>query len=180
MTSQIPFSEPPYLAGLPSAYYARSHLQWQKACRSWLDEHFTQHCMDWERNEEVPEHVFQDFSRAHMLLPSLPAPLPVAWLKKLGIHDILGIVKVEDWDYLHTAIFCDEVISLEDGQKTVHAADAAADGQKWTRWPVGFDHHRHGVRRPTAVEIREYAAARKVPARLITRQKEDMHSYHGA
>lgn len=109
MPPTIPFSEPPYLAGLPSAYYTRSHLQWQTACRSWLDEHFTQHCMDWERNEEVPEHVFREFARAHMLLPSLPAPLPVAWLKKLGIHDILGIVKVEDWDYIHTLIFCDEM-----------------------------------------------------------------------
>lgn len=44
-----------------------------------------------------------------MLIPSLPAPLPVEWLKKLGVHNILGVVKVEDWDYLHTCIFVDEV-----------------------------------------------------------------------
>jgi hypothetical protein len=43
-----------------------------------------------------------------MLLPNLPAPLPVEWLKRLGIHDILG-VKVEEWDYMYTGIYCDEV-----------------------------------------------------------------------
>ena len=44
-----------------------------------------------------------------MLIPSLPAPLPVQWLRRLGVHDILGVVKVEAWDAIHTAIFCDEM-----------------------------------------------------------------------
>ena len=44
-----------------------------------------------------------------MLLPALPAPLPVSWLKRLGIHDILGVVKVEDWNYFHTSIYTDEM-----------------------------------------------------------------------
>ncbi len=64
--------------------------------------------MDWERVETVPQDVFQKFADANMLIPSLPAPLPVDWLKRLGVHDILG-VKVDEWDYIHTAIFCDEV-----------------------------------------------------------------------
>ncbi len=64
--------------------------------------------MDWEREETVPSHVFEKFAAANMLIPSLPAPLPVVWLKKLGIHDILG-TKVEEWDYIHTTIFTDEV-----------------------------------------------------------------------
>ena len=57
----------------------------------------------------VPPHVFETFAGANMLIPSLPAPLPVQWLKQLGVHDILGVVKVEEWDYIHTAIFCDEM-----------------------------------------------------------------------
>lgn len=65
--------------------------------------------MDWEQAAMVPEDVFQKFAAANMLIPSLPAPLPIAWLKKLGVHDILGTVKVEEWDYIHTAIFIDEV-----------------------------------------------------------------------
>lgn len=109
MSRPIPFSEPPYLCGLPSPYYTPSHLRWQKACRAFITENLHQHALEWERDEIVPPHVFQKFAEANMLIPSLTAPLPVPWLKRLGIHDILGVVKVEEWDYIHTAIFCDEM-----------------------------------------------------------------------
>ncbi|TIA69937.1 hypothetical protein D6C76_07684 [Aureobasidium pullulans] len=105
----IPFSEPPYLSGLPSPYYSASHLEWQKKCRAFITEHLTQHAMEWETAETVPEHVFHDFSKANMLLPSLPAPLPVERLKSLGIHDILGL-PVEEFDYFHNAIYTDEML----------------------------------------------------------------------
>lgn len=108
-TKSLPFSEPPYLAGLPSPYYSPSHLRWQKACRAFLEENLIRHAMQWEREGAVPADVFRKFAAANMLIPSLPAPLPAALLKKLGIHDILGVVKVEDWDYVHTAIYCDEM-----------------------------------------------------------------------
>lgn len=65
--------------------------------------------MDWEREGTVPAHVYQTFAQHNMLIPNLPTPLPVQWLKKLGIHDILGVVKVEEWDYLHTGIYIDEM-----------------------------------------------------------------------
>ncbi len=65
--------------------------------------------MDWEREETVPADVFKKFAEANMLVPSLPAPLPVEWLKRLGVNEMLGGLKVEDWDYLHTAIYTDEV-----------------------------------------------------------------------
>lgn len=42
-----------------------------------------------------------------MLLPNLKSPLPIKWLKRLGLNDILG-VPIEEWDYLHTAIWVDE------------------------------------------------------------------------
>jgi acyl-CoA dehydrogenase len=108
-TSPIPFSEPPYLSGLPSPYYTPSHLKWQKACRTFITENLTKHAMEWETAETVPEHVFADFSKANMLIPSLPAPLPVQRLKSLGIHDILGL-PVEDFDYFHNAIYTDEML----------------------------------------------------------------------
>ncbi|KAF2272572.1 short-chain specific acyl-CoA dehydrogenase mitochondrial precursor [Westerdykella ornata] len=105
----VPFSEPPYLAGLPSPYYKETHLRWQKACRQFISKHLLEHALEWDTIETLPEHVFQTFAKAGMLLPSLPAPLPVEWLKKLGIHDFLGAVKVEEWDYIHTMIYCDEM-----------------------------------------------------------------------
>lgn len=107
----IPFSEPPYLRNLPSPYYTEGHLRFQKACRAFLWENLISHAAEWEKEGHVPEHVFETFCKHNMLLPNLPAPLPVDWLKRLGIHDILG-VRVEDWDYLYTGIYCDEVCSL--------------------------------------------------------------------
>jgi acyl-CoA dehydrogenase len=64
---------------------------------------------EWDDEGLIPESVFQEFARMNMLIPSLPAPLPVEWLKKLGIHDLLGVVKVEDYDYIHLMIYTDEV-----------------------------------------------------------------------
>jgi acyl-CoA dehydrogenase len=113
MTPPIPFSEPPYLLGLPSPLYSASHLSWQKACRAFIEENLTQHVLDWERQGIVPPELFEKFAAANMLIPSLPAPLPIEWLKKVGIHDILGVVKVEDWDYVHTAIYADEVFQTQ-------------------------------------------------------------------
>ena len=104
----IPFSEPPYLSGLPSPYYKPTHLKWQKACRAFLDEHLHAHAREWEQEETVPEHVFGTFAKANMLIPNLPAPLPIAWLKRLGSNDILGS-PTEEWDYLHTGIYLDEM-----------------------------------------------------------------------
>ncbi|KAF2263966.1 short-chain specific acyl-CoA dehydrogenase mitochondrial precursor [Lojkania enalia] len=111
MSSQpiVPFSEPPYLAGLPSPYYKPTHLKWQQACREFLQKNLLENALEWDTEETVPEHVFETFARAGMLLPSLPAPLPVEWLKRLGIHDILGVVKVEEFDYIHTMIYTDEM-----------------------------------------------------------------------
>lgn len=104
----IPFSEPPYLCGLPSPYYTEAHREFQKRCRAFLWENMNKHAMEWERESQVPEHVFGTFGKHNMLLPNLPSPLPVDWLKKLDIHDILG-VKVEDWDLIYTGIYLDEV-----------------------------------------------------------------------
>lgn len=108
-TPVIPFSEPPYLAGLPSPYYKPTHLKWQKAVREFISKHLLENALQWDTEETVPEHVFETFAQAGMLLPSLPAPLPVEWLKRLGIHDILGVVKVEEFDYIHTMIYSDEM-----------------------------------------------------------------------
>ncbi|KAK4944420.1 hypothetical protein LTR10_016094 [Elasticomyces elasticus] len=107
-TNLVPFSEPTWLAGFPSPYYKDTHRKWQKACRAFIEEHLLPYAMDWEREETVPDHLFQTFAKHNMVIPNLPAPLPVEWLKKVGIHDILG-TPVEEWDYFHTGIYLDEM-----------------------------------------------------------------------
>lgn len=106
--TQIPFSEPSWLTGLPHPLYKETHFKFQKAARSWFDEHFTPYAMDWENEGDLPKGLFDKFNSHNMLLPNLPSPLPVKWLHKEGIKDILG-TPVEEWDYGHTAIWIDEV-----------------------------------------------------------------------
>jgi acyl-CoA dehydrogenase len=104
--STIPFAEPSYLH-LPSPYFKPTHLAFQQRCRAWMEEHFLPHVLEWENLETVPSYVFDLYNKHNMLLPNLKSPLPVKWLHKLGLNDILG-VPVEEWDYLHTAIWVDE------------------------------------------------------------------------
>jgi len=51
---KIPFSEPPWLMGLPSAYYNESHRKWQKTCRALVDELLMVHGGEWEKAGDVP------------------------------------------------------------------------------------------------------------------------------
>ena len=105
----VPFAEPPWLNGLPSPHYTPELRKWQKACREFITEHLTQHAWGWEKDETVPPQLFEVFMKHHMLIPCLPAPLPVRELKTCGIHDLLGAVKVEDFTYFHTLIYMDEM-----------------------------------------------------------------------
>jgi hypothetical protein len=58
MDEPKPFSEPPWLLKHPSPYYTESHRTWQRFCREFLDEHFTPYALQWERDGEVPLHVY--------------------------------------------------------------------------------------------------------------------------
>jgi hypothetical protein len=99
----IPFSEPPWLMGLPSAYYNESHKKWQKTCRALVDELLMPEGGEWEKAGDVPGISFIN------TLPSFPIPRTIKWLHKLGIYTLPGGLKVEEFDYLHTLIYVDEM-----------------------------------------------------------------------
>ncbi len=50
----IPLSDPPYLMGLPSAYYKETHFRWQKTCRAFAEEIMMPFAAEWEKNGDVP------------------------------------------------------------------------------------------------------------------------------
>ncbi|KAB8300188.1 hypothetical protein EYC80_000414 [Monilinia laxa] len=104
----IPFSEPPWLMGLPSPYYNASHRKWQKTCRALVSE-LLYDAAEWEKQGDVPADLYQKFALANFLIPNLPSPLPVKWLKKLAITHLPGDLPVEEFDYIHTLIFTDEM-----------------------------------------------------------------------
>src|SRR5436305_2256163 len=128
----IPFSEPPYLCGLPSPYYSDSHRAFQKRARAFIEENLIANALEWEREGKVPPHIFEKFAREGWLIPSLPAPLPVQLLKRLDIHEV-GDIKVENWDYLHTLIYTDEVGKLKQPDMRNSIADFIEDGPQRSR-----------------------------------------------
>lgn len=109
MPAPIPFSEPPWLLGQPTPIFKDTHRRWQADVRSFVESNLLRHAVEWDKAELVPPHVFEAFARANMLIPALPAPLPVGWLRRLGIHQLLGGLRVEDFDYLHALIYADEM-----------------------------------------------------------------------
>lgn len=163
-TAFVPFSEPPYIVGLPSPYYKETHLRWQQACRKFVDEYLLEKSLEWDTAETLPEHVFETFAKNGMLLPTLPAPLPVEWLKKLGIHDILGAVKVEEWDYIHTMIYADEVRFAHRSGMWRRMADSTPDGTHRPRRASRIAYDRHVLWRPSDHQVRQPAAAGTLPS----------------
>jgi acyl-CoA dehydrogenase len=116
--------------GLPSAYYNESHKKWQKTCRALVDELLMPEGGEWEKAGDVPGisfintlpsfpmpwtndsflgDLYSKFVAANFLIPNLSAPLPIKWLHKLGIYTLPGGLKVEEFDYLHTLIYVDEM-----------------------------------------------------------------------
>ncbi|KAH7011139.1 acyl-CoA dehydrogenase/oxidase [Ilyonectria destructans] len=128
LTAPVPFSEPPWLMGLPSPYYNESHRIWQRACRDFIAQHLMPFALEWETEGDVPAHVFETFSKHNMLIPNLPAPLPVDLLKAMGISELLGEVKIEDFDYFHFAIYISEMRRVGIGGPSSSLATGMAYG----------------------------------------------------
>jgi acyl-CoA dehydrogenase len=114
--------------GHPSPYYTASHVAWQNACREFIAAHLAPHAQEWETEGNVPEHVFATFSRHNMLIPNLPAPLPLSLLKSLGITELLGGLRIEDFDYFHFAIYISEMRRFGVGGPTSSLSTGMAYG----------------------------------------------------
>ncbi|EXJ71396.1 uncharacterized protein A1O5_05203 [Cladophialophora psammophila CBS 110553] len=104
-----PFAEAPWLLDIPSPFYTDSHRAWQKACRGFINKHLSEHGLRWVKEGTVPLDLHRTFAEAGMLIPCLPAPLPLQRLKQLGIHELLGVLKLEDYDYFHFLIYVAEL-----------------------------------------------------------------------
>ncbi|KAF4124626.1 hypothetical protein GMORB2_5292 [Geosmithia morbida] len=105
----VPLSEPPWLNGSPSPYYDSSHHRLQSACRDFIGRNLNRHALEWETAEDVPAHVYADFARGNFILPALPCPLPVEWLRRVGVTRMPGDIPVEEWTSVHGMIYADEM-----------------------------------------------------------------------
>ncbi|KAH7142760.1 acyl-CoA dehydrogenase/oxidase [Dactylonectria estremocensis] len=123
-----PFSESPWLTGLPSPYYSDSHRKWQKSCRDFISQHLGPYALEWEDEGNVPAHVFETFSKHNMLIPNLPAPLPIDMLKDMGVTELLGGLKIDEFDYFHFSIYISEMRRFGVGGPTSSLSTGMAYG----------------------------------------------------
>ncbi|KAH7141641.1 acyl-CoA dehydrogenase/oxidase [Dactylonectria macrodidyma] len=103
-----PFSEAPWLTGVPSPYYNESHYKWQMTCRSFIG-HLFEHGLRWQKDGSAPSDLFSTFAKAGFLVPCLPAPLPVKQLELSGITTLPGGLKTQDFDYFHYLLYTNEL-----------------------------------------------------------------------
>lgn len=92
-----------------------------------------------------------------MLIPNLSAPLPIEALKGAGIHELPGGLKIEDFDYLHTSIFIDEVSFPPIPFLTPYLTSEARTMWNWR--PRGFRHCWFRLRCSPYHKVRQQAAA---------------------
>jgi len=73
-----------------------------------MDKYYHPFAAKWEAEDSLPDSYWHSFISNNMFVPAMAMPLPCDWLKRVGIHDVLGI-PVEDFDTLHGIIYSDEV-----------------------------------------------------------------------
>ncbi|EUC26791.1 hypothetical protein COCCADRAFT_113365, partial [Bipolaris zeicola 26-R-13] len=76
------------------------------ACRAFLEKHLLPFALKWEREEKMPDDLFQTLHQLNMLLLNMSASLPIYWLRSLGINDDAG-THIEEGGCLHTDIYLD-------------------------------------------------------------------------
>ncbi|KAF4454907.1 Acyl- dehydrogenase NM [Fusarium albosuccineum] len=103
-----PFSEAPWLTGVPTPYYSQSHRNWQKTCESFINGLFKDG-LQWQKAGSAPSDLWQTFAQAGFIVPCMPAPLPTAQLEAAGITELPGGLKVKDYDYFHYLIYTTEL-----------------------------------------------------------------------
>ncbi|TPX16294.1 uncharacterized protein E0L32_003943 [Thyridium curvatum] len=106
--ASLPFSEAPWLTGVPSPYYNASHRKWQETCRSFISGYFKDG-LQWQQEGTAPSGLFSAFAKAGFIVPCLPAPLPVKQLEAAGITELPGGLKIRDFDYFHYLIYTAEL-----------------------------------------------------------------------
>ncbi|KAF2035621.1 acyl-CoA dehydrogenase-like protein [Setomelanomma holmii] len=105
--SSLPWAEPSWYTGRPSAYYKDSHKRLRDAVRTWCEDNIAQHTDAWNEAGRVDPAVYQKCAEAGLLVPiAFGKSIPPQWSK----YPIIGGIKPEDWDGFHDFVLWDELI----------------------------------------------------------------------
>lgn len=109
--SKVPYAEPPFWQGQPSAFFNESHRKYRVAFRALLDEHMVPLIPELERSGKTPPHsLFKVLGKGGVLLSRLgPGPwMDRAFLDSLGIT-LPGNLDPKEFDAFHELIAHQEI-----------------------------------------------------------------------
>jgi alkylation response protein AidB-like acyl-CoA dehydrogenase len=102
-----PYADPAWLSRDMSPYYGDSHRCLQVETRTYVSEHITPFCEEWERQGFVPQEAIRRHARLGYMAVSI-YPLAVEQIKAVG-QRLPGDIRPEEWDGFHDLIVIDEV-----------------------------------------------------------------------
>jgi len=94
--SDVPYAEPSWYRGVPTAFYQEKHARFREKVRAWVDEHLSPHVNDWDEEGRCPiEELRLSAKAAGVLCPWAP--------EELG-----GTPPEGGWDEFMMVIWADE------------------------------------------------------------------------
>ncbi|KAJ4365121.1 hypothetical protein N0V83_008739 [Neocucurbitaria cava] len=106
--SSLPWAEPAWYTGRPSAYYKDSHRKLRDAVRKWCDENIAQHTEDWLNAGAVDPAIYSKCAEAGLLVPiAFGKSIPPQWSSS---YPIIGNIPPAEWDGFHDFVLWDELI----------------------------------------------------------------------
>ncbi|PRP89639.1 hypothetical protein PROFUN_00903 [Planoprotostelium fungivorum] len=101
---QVPYGDPAWYSGAPTAYYNESHVRFRAAMRAFVDKEIAPNCHKWDEDKQIPREMFRKCYEAGWL-PGTVGQWPVQYAGT----SIAGGVKPEEWNHFHELILLDEL-----------------------------------------------------------------------
>mmetsp|Transcript_10785 Transcript_10785/g.15000 ORF Transcript_10785/g.15000 Transcript_10785/m.15000 type:complete len:522 (+) Transcript_10785:178-1743(+) len=98
----LPYSDPNWYQGFSSPYYKKSHVDWRKRVRDFVEEEIIPNCSEWDNSKEykLPKELYVKFAKAGLLPGVVGAPWPKEYASTDG---------PSDFDAFHELILIDEL-----------------------------------------------------------------------
>ncbi|KAH8730294.1 acyl-CoA dehydrogenase-like protein [Phaeosphaeriaceae sp. PMI808] len=105
--SSLPWAEPAWYTGRPSAYYNDSHRQLRDAIRSWCEENIAPHNEEWTQTGAIDPSIYTKCAQAGLLVPiAFGKSIPQQW----SSYPIIGNIPAASWTGFHDLILWDELL----------------------------------------------------------------------
>ena len=103
-----PYGDPNwYTQDYHSTYYKKTHEDWRRRCREYVEREIMPNVHEWEVNKKIPQDAYTKCYDAGLL--------PCVVGATSGAYDLVPAQAPEDFDYFHELIFVDELARCASG-----------------------------------------------------------------